>query len=82
MGQIIEVAYADKYHPGEFTARSYAYWCDHDVKVGEHLVVPAGSGTSHAVVTATGKTVEDVPERVRPFLKAIEEIVRPEVAAQ
>ena len=62
-------------HP-EYRGREYSYFAD--VDVGDEIVVPTKNGQGVARVCRTDVKESQIDERVMPYMRTIEKIVKPE----
>lgn len=67
---IISVKYEDKFMPKTFCGKSYSYYSDIDVKVGDLVIAPTISGDKIARVSEINVS-EDKIIMIKPYLKRI-----------
>ena len=67
---IISVKYEDKFQPKVFSGKSYSYYSNIDLEVGDIVIAPTVAGDKIARVSEV-----DIPEKsvenIKPFLKLI-----------
>jgi len=79
---IVMVRYQDRKTPGEFSKREYAYFSKVPLTVGENIMAPVENGKVVARVSQINVEESKIDERIMPKLRTIEELVRPEDAAE
>lgn len=67
---IISVKYEDNYMPKTFGGKSYSYYTNIDVNVGELVIAPVASGDKIARVSEINIPEYKV-ENIKPYLKTI-----------
>lgn len=67
---IINVKYEDKFNPKTFSGKSYSYYVNINVDVGDLVLAPTSSGDKIAIVSKI-----NIPENsvlsIKPYLKTI-----------
>ena len=74
---IIAVRFQSKKKPDEFTEREYTYYADVPFTVGEIILAPTSKGTAVVRVCRTDMTDADIDDNIRPYIRTIEERVKP-----
>lgn len=67
---IISVKYEDNYMPKTFSGKTYSYYTNTDVNVGDLVIVPTAYGTKFAIVSKINISEQKV-ESIKPYLKTI-----------
>lgn len=67
---IVGVNYKNK-HTGEFDGRTYSYFCDIEVKVGDLVKAPTTKGDSTARVSEVDVPESRIDMRILPIMKTI-----------
>ena len=75
---IVAVQFQDKRNPEEFAGREYTYYSNVPLAVGDVIVAPTSKGKGVVRVCRTDMADADIPENARPYMKTIEEKIRPE----
>lgn len=75
---IVAVQFQDKRNPEEFSGRAYSYFSNVELTVGDVIIAPSKNGNAVVRVCRTDMKDSEIDERVMPYMKTIEELIRPE----
>lgn len=75
---IVAVQFPDRNNPEEFSGREYTYFSNVPLEVGDVIVAPTKRGNGIVRVVRTDMKEADLDESILPFMRTIEELVRPE----
>ena len=75
---IVAVQFQDRQNPEGFSGREYTYYSNVEVAVGDIILAPTKNGRGIVRVCRTDMDDTDIPENARPYMRTIEELVRPE----
>lgn len=67
---IVGVNYKNK-HTGEFDGRTYSYYCEIDVKVGDTVKAPTKKGDSVARISEIDIPESRIDRNILPIMKTI-----------
>ena len=67
---IVSVKYEDSYIPRSFSGKSYSYYTDKDLKVGDLVEAPTKYGNNIAIVTEIN-ILEEKIQQIKPYMKTI-----------
>lgn len=68
---IVSVKYEDKFNPRTFGGKSYTYYTNIEVKIGDLVIAPTVAGDKIARISEVDIPEEKV-ESIKPYLKTIE----------
>jgi hypothetical protein len=75
---IVSVQFQSKNNPEEFAGREYTYFSNVELAEGDVVMAPTKNGQGVVRVCRADMADEDIDDKVRPFMRTIEELVRPE----
>lgn len=67
---IISVKYEDIYIPKTFSGKSYSYYSNIEVNIGDLVIAPVKTGNKIAIVSEINIPEEKI-EKIKPYLKTI-----------
>ena len=67
---IIAVKYADAFVHGTFGGKSYSYYTEKDLEIGDLVEAPTKNGTNIAIVSRVNVPEEEI-ENIKPYMKTI-----------
>ena len=76
--EIVAVQFQDKKSPDEFAGREYSYYSKVPLSVGDVILAPTKKGATFVRVCRTDMADSDIDDNVKPYMRTIEELVRPE----
>lgn len=78
---IISVKYEDSYETKRFSGKSYSYYTNRKVEVGDFVIAPTAYGEKIARVSEIN-VAEYKIEKIKPYLKTITQIIDKETYLQ
>ncbi len=75
---IVSVKYEDEYAPKTFNGKSYSYYTNIDVNIGDLVIAPTAHGEKVAIVTEINIPEHKI-EMIKPYLKTIETLINKEI---
>jgi hypothetical protein len=75
--KIVSVQFQDKTKPEGFGGRAYTYYSNVELEPGDIIVVPTARGDGIVRVFRTDVKDSEIDERIAPFVRTIENLVRP-----
>lgn len=75
---IVAVQFQNRDNPGQFSGREYSYFSNVPLEVGDVILAPTKNGTGVVRVCRTDMKDSEIDDRVMPYMRTIEELVRPE----
>jgi len=67
---IISVKYEDNFYPNTFSGKSYAYYTNIDLNIGDIVEAPSQYGENIAIVSEINISPEEI-ENIKPYMKTI-----------
>jgi hypothetical protein len=75
---IVSVQFENKKDPQGFTGREYTYFSNVELNEGDVIYAPTKSGEGLVRVCRVNVADSEIDEKVRPFIRTIEELKKPE----
>ena len=74
---VVAVQFQSKSDPEGFAGREYTYYSKVPLTVGDVILAPTKKGDTIVRVCRTDMADSDIDESVKPYMRTIEELIRP-----